>query len=104
MNTKEVPLKILEIEARVKLLEAATGISGPWLTPAQAAKILPIGRDRILSEIQAAEQKRSARQTADLMYGIHYFNTSDAGDRHSWKIHCTEFWAIVQKPAEERKC
>jgi hypothetical protein len=97
-----MPLKILEIEARVKLLEAVTGVHGPWLTPNQATKVLPIGRDRILVEIQAAEQKRGARKTPDLVYGVHYFNTSDSGERPSWKIHCTEFWAIVQKPAEER--
>jgi hypothetical protein len=103
VNTKELPLKVQELEARLKLIEAATGISGPWLTPAQAAKILPIGRDRILAEIQTAEQKRGARKTPDLAYGQHYFNTSDAGDRPSWKIHCTEFWAIVRKPAEERE-
>jgi hypothetical protein len=66
MNTKEVPFKVLELEARIKLLETVTGISGPWLTPAQAAKILPIGRDRILFEIQAAEQKRSARMVPEL--------------------------------------
>jgi hypothetical protein len=102
MNTKEVPIKVMELEARVRLIEAVTGINGPWLSPAQAAKILPISRDRILSEIQAAEQKRGARKTSDLIYGEHYFNTSDSGERPSWKIHCTKFWAIVRKPAEER--
>jgi hypothetical protein len=101
MNARE-QTKLKELETRLAHVEKATGVTPPWLTPSEAARILPIGRDRIIQEIQTAERKRAARQNPDLIYGKHYFNTSDTGDRHSWKVHSTDFWAVVQKPAEER--
>lgn len=102
MNTKEIPVKVLELQKRIELLESIAGVHGPWLTPAEAAKVLPIGMDRIKSEIHTAEQKRAARQPHDLIYGTHYYNAADTGDKNSWRVCLSEFWAVVQKPFNER--
>ena len=102
MTPKEAPQKILELLDRVAHLELVTGVSGRWMSPGEAATILPLNRERIIEEIKVAEQKRAARKDHDLKYGIHYFNTNDAGEKSCWKIHSIEFWNVVRKPSEER--
>jgi hypothetical protein len=78
-----------------------------WISPVEAEKRLPIGRDRIYAEIAKAEEVRIAypdsyKKKTDLWYGEHYFNASKDGEKNFWKIHLVKFWAIVSKPPEER--
>lgn len=78
-----------------------------WISPVEAEKRLPIGRDRIYAEIAKAEEIRIAypdsyKKKTDLFYGEHYFNASKGGEKNYWKIHLVKFWAIVSKPPEER--
>jgi len=58
----------------IRQVLAANRFEGPWLSPPDAAALIGVSADRILSEIKAAERLRQARKKSDLIYGEHYFN------------------------------
>jgi hypothetical protein len=116
MNLPEVVNKLLSLTSRVEFIERYLKVSGEWLTPAQAAEVMPLSKERILQEIRIAEQRRIGHRKCDLIYGIHYYNTlfpfdhvpgeglveNEEKSRARWMVHRDRFWEVVQKPIEER--
>jgi hypothetical protein len=115
MNAKQ--LTLVELAAKIAQLEAAQewmqqlleaqGIKGPWLSPAKAAAIIGVSRDRIMDEIEAAERLRAIGKRGDVLYGIHYRNIANIHDpsveSSTWQIHVVKFAEIMTIPPEQRK-
>lgn len=102
------PNVLEELQHRVEWLESvllAYGISGPWLSPAKAAKILGFSRDKIIDEIHAAEKARATGKRSDLIYGTHYRNiASPESMEPTWQVNVTQFSKVVGgTPPESRK-
>lgn len=109
MNAKDISNQVNQLQTDVEwirqLLEVQ-GVSGPWLTPNEAAPILGVSGDRIKDEIEAAEYARINSKKSDLIYGEHYFNAQNPHDtriqRPSWKIHFQKFGTVIKRPTEQR--
>ncbi|MDA0267517.1 MAG: hypothetical protein O2890_04230 [Cyanobacteria bacterium] len=81
------------------------GIRGTWLSPAKAAPLLGVGRDRIVAEVERAEQARVLGQPSDLRYGHDYRNVQDPAlsEKPTWQINVTGFDRVLAIPPDERK-
>lgn len=102
----EQRLERLEIQHKwvARVLEAY-GIRGVWLSPAKAAPLLGVGRDRIVAEIERAEQARALGQPSDLRYGHDYRNIQDPAlsEKATWQVNVTGFDRVLAIPPDERK-
>jgi len=100
-------LKHYQLEERQRWLERvfeAYGIKGLWLSPAKAAPLLGISRDRIMSEIERGERMRITGKKSDLIYNIHYRNIQDPEvEQPTWQVHVANFDQILAIPPEQRK-
>lgn len=107
-------LTLAEMAQRLQMLEAqqewvttvlqAYGIQGIWLSPAKAATILQVTRDRIMSEIRRAEKLRALGKRGDCLYDTHYRDDRDPeGSEAVWKINVLEFRKLLAIPPDERK-
>lgn len=100
-------LKYAQIEERQRWVERVFetyGIKGLWLSPAKAAPLLGISRDRIMTEIERAEQLRVTQKPCDLSYGTHYRNIQDPDvGQATWQVHVANFDQILAIPPEQRK-
>lgn len=94
-----------EQEWQRSILEAH-GIKGPWLTPAEAAPLIGLSKERIIAEINAAEKARVNKRRSDLKYGQHYINAQNPHDSSisvpRYKIHYREFAQVVHRPPDQR--
>lgn len=84
---------------------ATQQIKGPWVSPAKAAELLGVSRDRIMQEVGAAEACRAIQEKHDLAYGQHYRNIQDpsvSGERATWQINFVEFQGILNTPPDRR--
>lgn len=88
---KDIPKLVTSLLERVSHLESVVPGAELWLSPAQAAKILPYNRDQIVAMIHEAEKARIQGQKSQLIHGTHYFNTTPEGNRATWKVHRIEF-------------
>lgn len=116
-----MPRTIAELEQRLILLETfckqlearqqwverifeAYGVRGLWLSPGQAAPLLGISRDRIMTEIDRAEQRRISGGRGDLTYGIHYRNIQDPdAGKAAWQVHVAKFDEVLVIPPDRRR-
>lgn len=100
-------LKTAQLEERQRWIERvfeAYGIKGLWLSPAKAAPLLGISRDRIMVEIERAESMRIAGKNGDAIYGTHYRNIQDAEvGSPTWQVHVANFDQILLIPPDQRK-
>lgn len=100
-------LKHAQLEERQRWVERVFetyGIKGLWLSPAKAAPLLGISRDRIMGEIERAEQLRAANKSCDLTYGLHYRNIQDPDvSLATWQVHVANFDQILSIPPEQRQ-
>lgn len=86
-----------------RILEAH-GVPGPWLSPAKAAPLLGVSRDRVMDEIRLAEQLRLNGKKSDLSYGVHYRNIGMADSQSpTWQVHLGKFGELLAIPPEQRK-
>ena len=100
--------RLARLEAQQKWVSRvleAYGIRGVWLSPAKAAALLGVGRDRIIAEIERAEQARVLKRPSDRRYGQDYRNVQDPADseKPTWKVNITGFDRILAIPPDERK-
>lgn len=101
--TEEVASLKTQVSHLTKIFEACGLPISPWLTPAEAAKILGISRDRLITEIQQAEQARLRRQKYPFTYGKHYRNIADAnGHRPTWQLNLGQAELYFRLPPEQR--
>jgi hypothetical protein len=115
MKTSQLKLsdlaeKIAQLEVTqswMQQLLETQGIKGPWLSPAKAAAIIGVSRDRLMDEIEAAERLRAQGKKGDLIYGIHYRNIANIHDpdvdSSTWQIHFVKFADIMTIPPDQRK-
>lgn len=100
-------LKHAQLEERQRWVERvfeAYGIKGLWLSPAKAAPLLGVSRDRIMNEIDRAEKMRAKQQDGDAVYNVHYRNIQDPGvEQATWQVHVANFDQILAIPPEQRK-
>jgi len=96
-----------QLEERQKWVERvfeSYGIRGLWLSPAKAAPLLGVSRDRIMTEIELAEKFRIAKKSGDVHYGIHYRNIQDPGvEQSTWQVHIAHFDRLLMIPPDQRK-
>jgi crotonobetainyl-CoA:carnitine CoA-transferase CaiB-like acyl-CoA transferase len=101
--TDEVESLKNQVSHLTRIVEACGLPISPWLTPAEAAKILGISRDRLITEIQQAEQARLGRSKYPFIYGKHYRNIADAnGNRPTWQINLAQAEQYFRLPPELR--
>lgn len=82
----------------------AYGVKGLWLSPAKAALLLGISRDRIMAEIERAEDMRALGKRGDLVYGKHYRNIQELGaEQPTWQVHVAKFDQVLSIPPDQRK-
>lgn len=80
------------------------GIKGLWLSPAKAAPLLGISRDRIMTEIERAETMRATGKRGDLIYATHYRNIQDIeAEQPTWQVHVANFDQVLAIPPDRRK-
>jgi len=80
------------------------GVKGLWLSPAKAAPLLGVSRDRIMSEVERAERMRIVNKAGDLKYNVHYRNIQDPSvEQPTWQVHVANFEQILAIPPEQRK-
>jgi hypothetical protein len=108
MNNIELERRLARLETQQRWINRvleAYGIKGLWLSPAKAASLLGVGRDRLISEIERAEYARANRKPSDLHYGTHYRNIQDPKEsaKPTWQVHIAEFDKIISLPPDERK-
>lgn len=107
-------LKLMDLAQRIDFLEAhlkwvqrvleAYGIRGVWFSPAKAAALLGISRDRIMTEIDNAEEMRALNKRGDLIYGTHYRNIQDPNSENAtWQVHVIKFEEMLAIPPDQRK-
>jgi len=100
-------LRHSQLEERQRWIERVFetyGIKGLWLSPAKAAPLLGISRDRIMSEIERGERMRIAGKKGDLTYNVHYRNIQDPNvEQPTWQVHIANFDQILAIPPEQRK-
>lgn len=83
---------------------ATQNISGPWVSPEVAARLLCVSRDRVMAEITAAENQRANEQQSDLTYGTHYRNIQDPqASRPTWQVNFVKFGEVLQIPPDRRR-
>lgn len=95
------------LEQRVEWLESlianALGITGQWMSPDRAGKLIAISGDRIKSEIRKAESARSLSLTPCLKYGVHYRNIQDEGSATpTWQVNLKEIEQHFNTPPDQR--
>jgi hypothetical protein len=105
----DLAAKISQLEAAqewMKQLLETQGIKGPWLSPAKAAAIIGVSRDRIMDEIEAAEKLRVKGKKGDVFYGIHYRNIANIHDpsieSSTWQVHFVKFAEVLAIPPDQR--
>jgi len=107
-------LKLIDLAQRIEFLEAhlqwmqrvleSYGIRGVWLSPARAAALLGVSRDRIMAEIETAESMRVLNKRGDLIYGVHYRNIQDPNSENAtWQVHVIKFEEVLAIPPDQRK-
>lgn len=104
--TLEQRLKTLEAEhAWIRQMLEAFGLEGPWLSPAKAATALGLSRDRIMDEIELAEQYRIKNKRGDVVYGRHYRNIQNplTSVKAAWQVNVVEFQKVLEIPPDERR-
>lgn len=95
------------IEARLawfeKIFKSLVGVSGPWLSPAKAGALLGVSRDRIMDEINLAEQMRASKKRWDVAYGTHYRTIQGLdSEAPTWQINVQAFEQILNCPPDQR--
>jgi len=101
--------KIRQLEERLSWLETLIktfGLPvGRWLPPTEAAKIIGCQRDKVVAEIEAAEEIRLKGGKPDLVYGVHYKNIARVNSsRDYWVVNAIEFGKVFGgTPPEKRK-
>lgn len=104
----ELTRKLAVLEAQQEWVTAvlqAYGIQGVWLSPAKAASILNVSRDRLMGEIHRAERLRVKKKKGDCLYDVHYRDDRDPeeGVEPVWKVNIIEFRKLLAIPPDERK-
>jgi hypothetical protein len=114
MTLAELDKKLQQSQARIDLLDARldwfekifkslVGVSGPWLSPAKAGTLLGISRDRIMDEINLAEQMRASSKRWDVVYGTHYRTIQGLdSEAPTWQINVQAFEQILNCPPDQR--
>lgn len=113
-NLADLEQRIVDLETRYNQLEErqkwgervfeSYGIRGLWLSPAKAAPLLGVSRDRIMTEIDLAEKLRIAKRPGDAQYGVHYRNIQDPGvEQSTWQVHIANFDRLLMIPPDQRK-
>ena len=104
---ESLQLRQAQLEERQRWVERVFetyGIKGLWLSPGKAAPLLGVSRDRIMTEIDRAEQMRIAGKAGDAVYGTHYRNIQDPDvGQPTWQIHVANFDAVLVIPPDQRK-
>ena len=101
--TDEVESLKTQVSHLTKIFEACGLPISPWLSPAESAKILGLSRDRLIAEIQLAEQARLGRRKHPFIYGKHYRNIADAnGNRPTWQLNPGQAEHYFRLPPEQR--
>jgi hypothetical protein len=104
---------LAELHKRIERLEAqqqwvnrvleAYGIRGLWLSPAKAAPLLGVSRDRIMAEIDRAESLRKSQKPGDVLYGTHYRNIQEVDVKiPTWQVHVANLDAVLAIPPDCR--
>lgn len=110
-------LTLVKLAAKISQLETeqqwmrqvleVQGIKGPWLSPAKAALLIGVSRDRVMDEIHASESLRAKGKKGDITYGIHYRDIINIHDREvessTWQVHIVRFAEIMAIPPNQRK-
>jgi hypothetical protein len=92
-----------ELEWFKKIFKSLVGVSGPWLSPAKAGALLGVSRDRIMDEINLAEQMRASAKRWDVVYGTHYRTIQGLdSEAPTWQINVQAFEQILNCPPDQR--
>lgn len=114
MNLADLHKELQQSQTRLNVLEAEldwfkrmfkslVGVSGPWLSPAKAGVLLNVSRDRIMDEVELAEQMRASGKRWDVLYGTHYRSIQSLeSESPTWQINVQAFEAIVNCPPDQR--
>jgi|SRR5579885_2574366 len=114
MNLADLHKELQESQTRLNVLEAElewfkrmfkslVGVSGPWLSPAKAGALLGVSRDRIMDEINLAEQMRASNKRWDVVYGTHYRTIQGLeSEAPTWQINVQAFEQILNCPPDQR--
>ncbi|MEP0872862.1 hypothetical protein NDA01_23890 [Trichocoleus desertorum AS-A10] len=109
--------QITKLEAEQKKLAAQQewmerifqvhGISGPWVSPQNAADLLCIDRRGVMQHVRRAERFRELGRDCECQYGVHYRQVPRLKDepceRATWQIHVTEFEKLLAIPQDNLK-
>lgn len=85
-SIKKLEQDLRALTRDVKTLKDFLGVQ-EWLSPGDAAKILPINRNQIIDLIYSSEQAIVANKTPRLKRNRDYFNASQEGKRPTWKVN-----------------
>jgi hypothetical protein len=85
------------------IFKSLIGVSGPWLSPAKAGVLLGVSRDRIMDEINLAEQRRASAKQWDVVYGTHYRTIQGLdSEAPTWQVNVQAFETILNCPPDQR--
>lgn len=101
LTIAELPKMVMELYEKVSNLEVMLGDAKLWISAYEAAQILPYSSDRILQDIKEAEEKRIYGLTPNLVYGVHYCNTSNT-QKPAYKVHRIEYAKWALQPPDTR--
>lgn len=103
---KELRRQLRLHDRRLEAFEAifqASGLPGLWCSPQQAADLLGVSRDRVMTEVKAAEAARTAKQKCICKYGQHYRDVRKSDSvTPTWQIQVAKFEQLLNTPPDER--
>ncbi|MBD2156293.1 hypothetical protein [Leptolyngbya sp. FACHB-16] len=89
----------------MRLVLKMAGVDGPWVTPQIAAAATGRSRDRIMRDIETAEEWRTAKgKKWNMVYGVHYRNDQGIdASQATWKVHLLEYYEFTKVPPDQIK-
>lgn len=104
-NLKEQQRLMREQLEWLKLLLQVQGVNGPWVSPQVAATAIGRSRDRIILDIQTAEEWRTMLgKSWNLVYGKHYRNDQGMDAKQAtWKVNLLEYYEFTLIPPDQLK-
>lgn len=87
----------------MRMIVGTVGIDGPWVSPAIAGTVFGRSRERVMADINLAEQLRNGKkQQVNFIYGVHYRNdqTHDSG-QPTWKVNLLKYSEYTRIPPDQ---
>lgn len=112
MKQAEMERAIAQLKEQQKLLAEQVewmrlclkmvGVEGPWVSPQVAGMATGRSRDRVLADIQMAEEWRCHGRKWHLTYGKHYRNDqTPTATQPTWKVHLLEYAEFCKVPPDQ---